>query len=134
MDDVGATLGDQADLRPRSLAKLGAGVGGYGPEFLNGIERHAQHAGECGTILLVVDIHAVERHIGLVALAAVYCAAAEIVLILRVRLAEVGDARLKRKQADHVTRLEGQLGDRTVADGVPDGGVGRIHLNRFAAD
>lgn len=126
MQVVGAALGHQGDLGAGGAAQLRAGIGGDGPEFFHRVERHSQHAGESRVVLLVVHVHAVERDVGLVVLAAVDRPAAVIGPIAQVRY-----TRFQGKKPDHVPRLKGQLRDRLSADGVADGGVRRVHLLGF---
>src|ERR1700676_2005733 len=123
MDDVAAALGDQGNLGPGSPAEIGAGVRRDSAKLLHGIERDPEDAGKSGMVLLIVDVDSVERDIGLIALTAVYGSAPEVVLLGRIGLAKVGDARLQREQTDHVAGFERQLSDRLVSDGVADGSV-----------
>ena len=68
---VGAALGHQRHLRAGGAAAVGVGVHGGDAELLHRIRGHAQDAGEGVAVHLVVDVHAVQRDVGLVALAAV---------------------------------------------------------------
>src|SRR5438094_701752 len=134
MDGIGAALGDERDLCARAVAVLGAGVGGDCAELLDRVEGDTEDAGKGGAVLLVVHVDTVESDGGLVALAAIDAATAEIVLVGGIGLAEVGDAGLQRKQADDVTGFERQLRDYPVPDSMADGGVRGVYLDRLAVD
>ena len=67
-----------AHLSIKSGAATGVGIGirGDGTKLLDRVERNAEHAGERAAVDLIVDVDAVQRHVGLVAFAAVHGAAA----------------------------------------------------------
>ena len=75
---VGAALGHQLHLRGRGASLVSIVVGGGDTEFLQGSLGGADGAGEGEAELGVVDVHAVEGDVGLVAAGAVDAAAAAV--------------------------------------------------------
>ena len=128
---IGAALGDKCDLCAGRAPQVRAGICGDGAEFLDRIERHPQNAAEGAAVLLVVDVYAVERNVGLIGFSAVHRAAAVIVESAGIRFSQEDDARLQRKQAHHIACLEWQLRDDITADSIAERGVGGVHLHGF---
>ena len=107
MKIVGAGLGYQRHLRPGGAPGISVGVGGRDPELLHRIEGHGQDGGEGIAVHLVVHIHAVEGHVGLVAARAVHRAAAGIHIAVDIRaVSSVGDTRLQAKQVGNVPAFQ----------------------------
>src|SRR6266852_7296717 len=81
VDVVRAALGDQLNLcAGGAAAGIGIVAGGSGPKFGQCFLGNAQHAGKGVAILRIVDVDAVEGHVGLVAARAIDAAAAAVLI------------------------------------------------------
>ena len=130
MKFVAAALAHQRDLTTGAASLVGVGVGRGGAQLLHGVRSDAQDA--VGLFLiLVVDIHAVQRDVGLIVLAPVHGA---VDLAALNPTPEVGNAGLEEEQPDRVAGVKGQLGDGLGCDRVAERAVGGVHLGGLGSD
>ena len=143
MELIGAALGDESDLTAGRAAQVRALAGDRDAEFLDRVERNRQDRVKPGVgidavgvgtlisaetgggglrdkagVLVVVDVGAIERDVVLIAAGAQDFTAG-------------GDTRLQAEQLHDITRLQRELADLGLAEGIADAGVCGIDLRGF---
>ena len=108
MKGIGAALGHQRYLCAGGTARVGIGIAGGNAEFLNGVLCVSKHARERIPLALIVDVNAVQRHVGLVAARPVDGTAARIPVGIDL-IPKVGNAGLQAQKLDDVSALNRKL-------------------------
>ena len=123
---IGTAAGNHRNLPAARSPEIGRAAGRDKAEFLNRVDRHGQNTLKGCRRLLIIDVHAVQRDIGLVTASPCYAASTSVgaALIVNTRINHAG---LQAQETDNVACLERQGDDLWILNAVADGGVHRIH-------
>ena len=117
MEVVGATLGHQYHLGPRSSAFVGISAGGRHSEFLERVQSRPQGALKCKPLDWIIVVHAVNRDVGLITASTGHRAAAA-VFSLRHRLIVVSRVSHAWLQTENSSRVSAFKREALDLDGV----------------
>lgn len=107
---VGSAFCHQGDLGAGGAPLVGIGIDRRDPELADRIGCGAQHRGEGKPVDLIVDIHAIERDVGLIAASASHIAISR-------------DPWLQTQERGHVPPLQGELFDLLFDEVIAQAGI-----------
>src|SRR5579864_1811682 len=132
VEALGTTFGDQSDLAAGRTPLVDTIVRSRDAELLNRVQRDGKHGLESFAGGLFIIVHAVERHVALIAPLTVYSAASGVHCRVNIRaVRSIYDTRLQAEELDHVAGFNGQLLELNLTHRVPSAGVRRVNDGRL---